>query len=86
MKLTSFFLLAACLQVSAKVHSQTVSYSAREVPLEEVFPVIKAQTGYVVFCNANTLQGIKPVTITANNLALEDFLKELLKGLPLEYN
>jgi len=85
MKLTSFFLLAACLQVSAKVHSQTVSYSAREVPLEEVFPVIKAQTGYVVFCNANTLQGIKPVTITANNLALEDFLKELLKGLPLEY-
>jgi TonB-linked SusC/RagA family outer membrane protein len=86
MKLTSFFMLAACLQVSARVHSQTVSYSAREVPLEQVFPVIKAQTGYVVFCNANILTGIKPVTITAKNLDLEDFLKELLNGLPLEYS
>lgn len=85
MKLTSFFLLAATLQVSAKVHSQTVSYSAREVPIEQVFQVIKAQTGYVVFCNASTLQGIKPVTITAKNLELEAFLKEFLKGLPLEY-
>src|SRR5580658_10316755 len=56
MKLTSFFLLAACLQVSARGLSQTVTFSGRNVPLEKVFDEVKKQTGYVFFYDADLLK------------------------------
>lgn len=49
MKLTAFLLMLTFLQVSAKGLSQSVTYSADNVPLERVFQVIKKQTGYAFF-------------------------------------
>jgi hypothetical protein len=82
---TSFFLLTACLSVSARGLSQTVTFSGKDVPLEKVFSVIKDQTGYVVFCNANTLLGLKPITVSASNVELDMFLRLVLADQPLEY-
>jgi TonB-dependent starch-binding outer membrane protein SusC len=86
MKLTSFCLLAACLQVSARGLSQTVSFSGHNVPLESVFNDVKKQTGYVFFYDADILKEARPVTIKAENVALEKFLSDLLADQPLKFS
>jgi TonB-dependent starch-binding outer membrane protein SusC len=86
MKLTSFFLLAACLQVSARGLSQTVTFSGRNVLLEKVFDEVKKQTGYVFFYDADLLKEARPVTIKAENVALEKFLSNLLADQPLKFS
>ena len=85
MKLTSVFLLAAALQVSAHGWSQTISYSGRDVPLKKVFSVIKEQTGYVVFYDQSLIENAGPVTISVIDQPLDGFLSQLLKGYPLDY-
>jgi type II secretory pathway component GspD/PulD (secretin) len=82
MKFTAILLLATCLQVSAKVFSQSVTFSGKNVPLQQVFNVVKDQTGYVFFFDEGLLKGARPVTIAANNMLLEDFLREVLKHNP----
>ncbi|HEY8894667.1 MAG TPA: TonB-dependent receptor plug domain-containing protein, partial [Niastella sp.] len=86
MKFTAIILLASCLQVSAKVFSQPVTFSGKDVPLKNVFNVVKQQTGYVFFFDEALLRGAKPVTISAKNMQLEEFLKEVLKTQPLKYS
>jgi TonB-linked SusC/RagA family outer membrane protein len=86
MKLTSFFLLAACLQVSARGLSQTVTFSGRNVLLEKVFDEVKKQTGYVFFYDADLLKEARPVTIKADNVVLEKFLSNLLADQPLKFS
>ncbi len=86
MKLTSILILAACLEVSAKGVSQTINYTGSNVSIVKVFSIIKEQTGYVVFYNDSYIKDLPTVSIAAHHLELESFLKEVLKGLPLEYN
>lgn len=86
MKFTAIILLATCLQVSAKVFSQPVTFSGKNVPLKNVFNVVKEQTGYVFFFDEALLKGARPVTISAKNMQLEEFLKEVLKTQPLKYS
>lgn len=86
MKLTTFFVLAACLQVSAKGHSQNITYSASNVSLPAVFDIIKQQTGYAVIYNAVWFDGATPVSISANNLSLDSFLKQILKDRPFDFS
>jgi TonB-linked outer membrane protein, SusC/RagA family len=85
MKLTCVFLTAAILQVSAKGLSQNVTYSGTGVPLETIFKEVKKQTGYVFFYKENVLTGTKPVTISAQNMPLEQFLTTILAGQSLKY-
>lgn len=85
MRLTSILLLAACLQVSARVHSQTVNFSGKNVSLEKVFASVEQQTGYVFFFDATILKGTRPVTIRADNMPLEVFLKNVLEEQPLQF-
>src|SRR5689334_9586316 len=70
MKLTTIFLLAACLQLSAKGVSQTVSITVKDVPLLTVLKEIKKQTGYFYLADNEWLQKAKTVTITAINWPL----------------
>lgn len=86
MKFTAILLLATCLQVSAKVFSQSVTFSGKDVPLKNVFNVVKDQTGYVFFFDEALLKGTKPVTISAQHMLLSAFLKEVLKTQPLKYS
>lgn len=86
MKFTAIILLATCLQVSAKVFSQPVTFSGKNVPLKNVFNVVKEQTGYVFFFDEALLKGTQPVTISAQQMPLETFLKEVLKTQPLKYS
>src|SRR5258708_6180911 len=85
MKLTTFLLLAAILQVSARTHAKTVTYTGRSVPLTTVFSAIKEQTGYLFFYRKEDLAGAGPVTLQLRNVSLQAALEQALAGQPLNF-
>jgi len=85
MKLT-FFLTIAFMNLGAAGLTQTVSFSGKEVSLKKIFNVVKDQTGYVFFYDAAMLRGTTPVTISAHNVNLEDFLRKALSDQPVSFS
>ncbi len=85
MKLTSFMLLIAALQVSAAGSAQTVTYSAREVSLQKVLNVIKAQTGYVFFYDKEDLKNSTPVSVNIKNASPQAAMEAVLQKQPLSF-
>jgi len=85
MRMTSFLLLAFCIHLSARTHSQSITISVKNVPLKEVFTVIKRQTGYFVFYKNDLLANTRPVSLTVSAMPLEDFLNIMLKDQGLSY-
>ncbi|MBN9381550.1 MAG: SusC/RagA family TonB-linked outer membrane protein [Chitinophagaceae bacterium] len=85
MKLTACLLTVTLMNVSAKVASQTITFSGKDVPLQKVFTAIEQQTGFVVFYNYNELDQAKPVTISAKDQPLESFLQKLFRDQPFSF-
>lgn len=86
MKLTAIILLSACLTACANGHSQNVTLTLKNAPLETVFSEIKKQTGYSVFYNYKLLDNAKPVTISVKNVSVDEVMKVCLKDQPLDYD
>src|SRR5690606_28563213 len=90
MQLTTVLLLGLCLQTAASGISQTITYSGKDVSLEEVFAAIKQQTGYFVSYKASQIKKAKPVTIHGENMPLSQFLNRVLEkeqlGFTIEVN
>ncbi len=68
-----------------KVHSQNITFSGNDVSLEKVFSVIKQQAGYVVMYNKQLIRDKQPVSISAKDMPLGEFLDKVLKGQSLNY-
>ena len=85
MKLTTIFLLATALHVTAKGTAQTVTYSGRTVPLQKVFSAIEQQTNYVFFYDKKDLKGIKPISVNFKATPLRAVLEEILRDQLLEF-
>ncbi|MBO9573500.1 MAG: TonB-dependent receptor plug domain-containing protein, partial [Chitinophagaceae bacterium] len=85
MQLTAAILLGICLQVSASGLSQSVTFSGKDVPLENVLESVKKQTGYFISYKSSQVVSAKPVTIDATNLELKEFLIKVLKDQPLDF-
>jgi TonB-linked SusC/RagA family outer membrane protein len=85
MKLTTLLLTAAFLNVSAKGVSQTVSFSGKNVPIENVFSAVKKQTGFVFIYEESVLEPVKTISIQAMKMPLTEFLTLLLKDLPIKF-
>lgn len=85
MKVTAILLFAVCLQVHATSWSQTVSFTGKDVPLEQVFASVKKQTGFGFFYKAEILQNTHKVTMDVKNLSLEEFMDICLRDEPLSY-
>ena len=85
MRLLVFFLFVSFMSAHASGVSQTVTLSAKRMPLEEVFATIEKQTGFVVFFNRSLLTNTRPVTIKASNTPLESFLQDMLANQPVSY-
>lgn len=85
MKLTFILLLASCLQVSAKIAAQSVTLSAKQMPLVKVFDAIKSQTGFVFFYDAALLQQAKPVNVTVKNQPLTTVLQQVFAEQPMTW-
>ncbi|WP_345949679.1 SusC/RagA family TonB-linked outer membrane protein [Mucilaginibacter sp. PAMB04274] len=86
MKLTTLLLIIAIFQVSASTYAQQVSLSEKNTPLEQVFNKIRVQTGYDILYTTSLLKGSRPVTIKVTNGNLDDVLKRVFVGQPLEYS
>jgi TonB-linked SusC/RagA family outer membrane protein len=85
MKLTGILLLVACLHVSAKGVTQTVSLSEKSSPLIKVMKEIEQQTGYAFFYKNQWLTQAKRVTIQAENIPLQQALELCFKDQPFTY-
>ena len=86
MKLT-FVLLTTCfLNVYATGFSQGVSFSGKNVQLEQIFAVIEQQTNYTVVYEGSLIRNAKPVSIQAHGEPLEKFLQLALKNQPFIYS
>lgn len=85
MKLTAIFLVAACLQVSAKGYSQTVTLNERDVSLQKVFVEIHKQTGFQFFYNDEVLDEAGKISISVKDIPVEDVLKLCFKDMPFAF-
>ncbi|MBS1602901.1 MAG: SusC/RagA family TonB-linked outer membrane protein [Bacteroidetes bacterium] len=85
MRLTVFFLLVACLEVSAAGYAQRVSLSEKNVPLQKVFKHIERQTGYDFVYNTELLNEAQKVSIEVHDVDLLQVLELCIKGQPLSY-
>jgi TonB-linked SusC/RagA family outer membrane protein len=86
MKLTTVLLLAACLQVSAKVSGQNISMSQQNTTLERVFKEIHQKTGYQFFYKVELIEKAKKISIKVKDAPLEQVLDICFKDLPLNYS
>lgn len=85
--------LTACLLIAAFMHSyatgvaQNVSLSGKSITLKQVFTAVEKQTGFFVLYSLPALKNARPVTITAENVPLEQFLTEVFNAQPsLKFN
>lgn len=85
MKLTTFFILVACLQVSGKGLAQNVTINEQNVPLKTVFNKIHKQTGFSFFYRDEWLANAKNVSIQVQNRPLTEVLDICFKDQPLVY-
>lgn len=85
MKLTALLLTLGLLEVSARSNSQTITYTAKNKPLEVVFSEIRKQTGYVFFYTSQDLAAAEPVTIEFKNTPLTAALDSIIRDQPLVY-
>lgn len=83
MRLTVILLTAAFLQVQAAGLAQNVTLSGTSLTLKEVFTAVKKQTGYVFLCPENIIQSASPVSVSAEDVPLEEFLRTFFESHPL---
>src|SRR5687767_4922133 len=74
MKFTAFFLLVACLQVSAHSVAQGISLSEKNAPLSAVFQKIEKQTGYTFWYENVLLKNTYRVNLELRNASLGQVL------------
>lgn len=82
MRLTTIFLLSACLTVSAMGVSQTVTLSMKDAPIQKVFRAVIKQTGTSIIYNEAFFKNTQPVTINVKRATATEVVKECLKNLP----
>lgn len=86
MKLTTFLLLAVCLQISAKGVSQQISISEKKVPIRKILREVSRQAGVSIIYDETLLAGARPVTIDVKNASVKEVLDLCLSNLPLCYS
>jgi len=85
MRLTGILLVAGFLQVGAHGRAQTVTFTAKDMPLPRVFAAIEQQTGYVFFYDKAWLEGTRPVTVELKAEPLRAALEQVLDGQPIGF-
>ncbi|SFW86826.1 TonB-dependent receptor [Chitinophaga sancti] len=85
MKLTTFLLLVACLQISAKGLSQQISLSETKAPLKKVLKSVARQAGISIVYDEDLLATAHPVTIDVKNVPVRQVLEMALENQPFSY-
>jgi TonB-linked SusC/RagA family outer membrane protein len=85
MKLTTFFLLFACLQVTAKGVAQKITLNETNSNLESILKKIEAQSEYTFLYKNNVLRKAAPVTLHVTQMSIDQVLELCFSGQPLTY-
>lgn len=85
MKLTVLLLLAACLQVSAHVEAQSITFSGSNISLERVFKEVRKQTGYEFLYNTAVLEKAREIDLKFRHTPLKKALEKVFKDQPFTY-
>ena len=86
MKLTFVLLITAFLQTTFAGYGQVINYKGKNIPLENVFKVIEAQTPYRFLYTQEMLHGAGTISIDLNNVSVDQALKRVFSDLPLSYS
>lgn len=78
-------LTVACLQLSARGASQSITINATEAPLKSIFRSIEKQTEYIFFYKPALLQAGTKVSLHARNMPLKQALDQCFKDQPFTY-
>lgn len=78
-------LLLACMHLNARMFSQRVSLHVRNTSLEAVFKEIKKQTNYGFVYLKSDLKNTRLITLTINNVSVEEALEMCLSGQDLTF-
>ena len=85
MKITTFILFLAIMQVSANSLAQKVSIKANGQTLSTVLDQLSNQTGYDFAYTSKTIKSAKSVTINVKNEELSSVLTKIFNDQPLEF-
>lgn len=85
MRVLSYLLLGASLQLSASTFGQKVNINVKKGALEEVFKELRKQSGYSFIYNSAYLNKSKPITAHIKNEAVLEALEKILKDQPFDY-
>ncbi len=85
MKLTAFFLLILCMQVSAEGNSQKISIKISRASLEKAFSLIEKQTEYRFVYNDDYLPLNKKINVEARDWTINQLLEEMLSNTKLGF-
>jgi hypothetical protein len=86
MKITTFLLLVACLQISAKGLSQQISIKERNAPLKRVLKEVARQAGISIVYDESLMARANPVNIDLKNATIKEALDLLLLNQPLSFS
>ncbi|MEZ2443248.1 SusC/RagA family TonB-linked outer membrane protein [Chitinophaga sp. RCC_12] len=84
-RLIVLFLITAALGLPVHVLSQTITFSGKQVPLQQAFDEIKKQADYAVIFNPELINVNVAISVNAKKQPLEVFMKSILAKQPLSY-
>jgi len=86
MKLVLFFTVFFSLGLQAKSLGQTVTLHVENRQIKTVLEELKKQTKYRFIYEHGLIDDSWRVTVNAGNVSLEEAMKQIISGLPLEYS
>jgi TonB-linked SusC/RagA family outer membrane protein len=85
MKLTTVLLIGSFLHLSAAGIAQNITFSKKNVTLEDVLTQIRKQSGFNIVLSDRKVNLATKVDVNFNNTPVEEAIKSTLSGLPLSY-
>src|SRR5579863_688594 len=85
MKFTAWILTILLGGMAATGYAQNISYSGKNISLQDFFSVITSQTGYAVFYNNEVISQSHRISLNLKNSSLENALNEAFDKQPLTY-
>lgn len=85
MKLTTFLMLLALLQASAKSYSQGITLSKKNASVTEILKLIQQQSGYHFLFDKMDIEKAGTISVNVKNVSIEEALQKSLENQPLSF-
>lgn len=85
MKLTTFLMVVAIIQVSASGFAQKITINKKNASLERILDDIRVQSGYDFIYNLNLLRKAKAMDINVKDADIEEVLEYCFRDQPFTY-